>query len=131
MTLKWPILWPLSLLSNSVYHKPLRFCLGVLLMAVVSVAPADVRLINISTRAPIQGGASDVIAGFIIEGTGSQTIFIKGIGMEDGVDPKLTLRTYPNNELVASNDNWQQGIYANSISAYPNHGLQNVTDAGL
>lgn len=97
-------------------------------MAMLSVVSADVRLINLSTRAPIQGGANDVIAGFIIEGTGSQTVFIKGIGMEAGVDPKLTLKTFPDNNLVTENDNWQQSSYASELA---NYGLNNPTDAGL
>jgi len=76
-------------------------------MAVFSVAQADVRLINISTRAPIQGGAGDIIAGFVIEGTGTQRVVIRGWDLESGVDPKLTLQKFPSGDFVASNDNWK------------------------
>jgi len=76
-------------------------------MAVFSVAQADIRLINISTRAPIQGGAGDIIAGFIIEGTGTQRVVIRGWDLEAGVDPKLTLQKYPSGDFVTSNDNWK------------------------
>ena len=107
MFLKWSKLRPPSRFSNRIYRKSLGIGLGVLLMAVFSVAPADVRLVNISTRAPIQGGAGDIIAGFIIEGTGTQRVVIRGWDLEPGVDAKLTLRKFPSSELVASNDNWQ------------------------
>lgn len=101
-------------------------------MGVNAINSSDgIKLINISTRAPIHGGVNDVIAGLIIEGTGNQTVYFKGIGMETGVDPKLTLRAYPDNAFIASNDNWQSSPYANSISNHPNHGLNNATDAGL
>ncbi|MDM8557989.1 DUF1566 domain-containing protein [Candidatus Parabeggiatoa sp. HSG14] len=129
MFTKWPILWPSSLLSNSVYRNTLSLCLGILLMAAFSVAQADVRLTNISTRASIQGGAGDIIAGFIITGTGTQKVIVRGWGLETGVNPKLTLQKYPSGDLVASNDNWQTDSRANEI---PTHlALPNSTDAGL
>jgi len=69
------------------------------------------RLINLSTRAPILGGANNVIAGFIIEGTGTQQIVLRGWGLEAGVDPMLTLQKQVNNQwsIVAGNNNWQRG----------------------
>jgi hypothetical protein len=129
MFTKWPILWPSSLLSNSVYRNTRSLCLGVLLMAAFSVAQADIRLTNISTRAPIQGGANDVIAGFIITGTGAQKVIIRGWGLETGVNPKLTLQKYPSGEFVATNDNWQTDSRASEIPTYLV--LPNSTDAGL
>ncbi len=90
------------------------------------------RFINISTRAPIQGGAKDVIAGFIINGTGKLKIILRGFGLEAGVNPKLTLQKYPSGEFVASNDNWQNGLRAGEINALPlNLQLGKDTDAGL
>jgi len=87
------------------------------------------KLTNISTRASIQGGANDVIAGFIITGTGSQKVMIRGLALEAGVNPKLTLQKYPSGELVATNDNWQTDSRASEI---PEHmKLQSPTDAGL
>jgi len=87
------------------------------------------KLTNISTRASIQGGANDVIAGFIITGTGSQKVMIRGLALEAGLDPKLTLQKYPSGEPVASNDNWQTDSRASEI---PEHmKLQSPTDAGL
>ncbi|MDM8559716.1 VWA domain-containing protein [Candidatus Parabeggiatoa sp. HSG14] len=87
------------------------------------------QLINISSRAPIQGGAYDIIAGFMITGTGTKTILIRGFALEPGVDPKITLQTYPNGEFVASNDYWQIDSRANEIPA--SMALPNSTDAGL
>ncbi|EDN66713.1 hypothetical protein BGP_5405 [Beggiatoa sp. PS] len=73
--------------------------------------PNTASLINISTRAPILGGANNVIAGFIIEGTGTQQIVLRGWGLETGVDPMLTLQKQINNQwnILASNNNWQRG----------------------
>ncbi|EDN67784.1 hypothetical protein BGP_0363 [Beggiatoa sp. PS] len=67
------------------------------------------RLINISTRAPILGGVNNVIAGFIIQGTGTQQIVLRGWGLETSVDPMLTLQKQVNNQwnMVAGNNDWQ------------------------
>jgi hypothetical protein len=95
----------------------------------VQVEPPKTRLINLSTRASIQGGANDVIAGFIITGTDTQKVIIRGWGLEAGVNPKLILQKYPSGELVAINDNWQTDSRFNEIPAHLV--LPNPTDAGL
>jgi len=103
---------------------------GLGLISVDEVEPnGTTKLTNISTRASIQGGANDVIAGFIITGSGSQKVMIRGLALEAGVNPKLTLQKYPSGEPVASNDNWQTDSRASEI---PEHmKLQSPTDAGL
>ncbi|MEK8017371.1 MAG: PKD domain-containing protein, partial [Candidatus Parabeggiatoa sp.] len=73
----------------------------------LTTARLTAHLINISTRAAILGGANDVIAGFIITGSGAQKVIIRALSLEAGVDPKLTVHQYPSGELLASNDNWQ------------------------
>jgi hypothetical protein len=83
--------------------------------------PSGVKLTNISTRAPIRGGAYDVIAGFILSGTGSQQVMIRGFGLESGVDPFLLVQTFPDATDVASNDNWQTGPNTSGIAALPAH----------
>jgi len=89
-------------------------------------------LVNISTRAPIQGGANDVIAGFIITGTGTLKVIIRGWELGAGVDPNLLLQTYPEGKTIAGNNNWENGQRANEIKALPtNLRLTNPTDAGL
>jgi len=72
-----------------------------------TLTPEVIKLINISTRAPILGDTDNVIAGFVISGTGTQRVVLGGWGLEEGVDPKLTLRKYPSSELIAENDDWQ------------------------
>jgi len=104
---------------------------SILLMSVVAAQAAPAHLINISARAPIQGGAYDIIAGFGISGTGTQRVILRGIKIDAGVDPKLTLRTF-GGDFLDENDNWQQGSRANEISQLPSH-LQPTTlnDAAL
>jgi len=85
--------------------------------------------INLSTRASIQGGANDVIMGFVLEGDGTQTLLLKGLGLEDGVDPKLTIQTYPNGDWIAENDNWANDVRANEIPEHQQ--LPKATDAAL
>ena len=78
------------------------------------------RLANISTRLHVQTGERIAAGGFIISGTGTKTLLIRGLGPSlagagvDGVlaDPTLELHGGANNALLASNDNWaetQQG----------------------
>ena len=78
-----------------------------------------IRLMNISTRANIGGGAYDIIAGFIITGTGTKKVLIrglgKGVGFEPGLNATLKLEKYPSGELVTSNDNWQLDPRASEI----------------
>jgi len=90
------------------------------------------RLINISTRASIQGGPNDVIAGFIITGTGTLKVIIRGWGIGADVDPTLLLQTFPEGKTIASNNNWQDSSRASEIKTLPkNLRLTNPTDAGL
>ncbi|EDN66763.1 hypothetical protein BGP_1243 [Beggiatoa sp. PS] len=63
------------------------------------------------------GGVNNVIAGFIIEGTGTQQIVLRGWGLETSVDPMLTLQKQVNNQwsVVASNNNWLKGTRYTAI----------------
>lgn len=106
--------------------------LGLIGVDAIESSSDTAKLINISSRAPIQGGANDVIAGFIITGTGMQKVILRGFAIETGVNPKLTLHKYPSGELVASNDNWQTDSRASEVATLPAHlKLKNPTDAGL
>ena len=76
-------------------------------------ATADAaRLVNIATRAQIGGAAGTPIAGFVIGGTGSKTMLVRGVGpgltafglSGTLADPRLSLVS--GNATVASNDNW-------------------------
>ncbi|EDN67785.1 hypothetical protein BGP_0364 [Beggiatoa sp. PS] len=51
-----------------------------------------------------------MVAGFIIEGTGTQKIVLRGWGLEAGVDPVLRLQKQSASgtwDLIANNDNWK------------------------
>jgi len=95
----------------------------------VTVETPTTRLINISTRAPIQGGANDIIAGFILSGTGSQKVMIRGWNLEAGVDPYLKLQQFPSGDPLGSNNDWQADPYWSGIPTQMR--LPNSTDAGL
>jgi hypothetical protein len=76
---------------------------------ILALVSPDIRLVNISTRAVIQGGHEDVIAGFIIKGTGKQMVLIRalgeGLGLSPGVDARLTLTTLTGHPIT-TNENW-------------------------
>jgi hypothetical protein len=86
-----------------------------------------------STRAPIQGGAGDIIAGFIIAGQETQQVLLRGWGLEVGVDPQIMVQMYPSGDSVAHNNDWEEEPEtADKITALPEHlRLNNPTDAGL
>jgi hypothetical protein len=68
-------------------------------------------LLNISTRDTVQTAAQVLIAGFIITGSDSKRIMIRGIGPSLGgisgalADP--TLELHQGNAIIAANDNWK------------------------
>ncbi|EDN71983.1 hypothetical protein BGS_0632 [Beggiatoa sp. SS] len=97
--------------------------------ATITVIPASTRLINLSTRARIQGGASDIIAGFGIRGKETQRILLRGISLEPGVDPELVLQNYSTQEVLGKNNNWEQDSRHTEIP----RGMRpdNKTDAAL
>jgi hypothetical protein len=91
---------------------------------------SPIKLINISTRASVLGGANDVIAGFIIEGTGSQKVLIRGWGIATGVDVALSLQKYPSGDPIANNNNWQTQT-APSTTIPTQWAMPQVTDSAL
>ena len=78
---------------------------------------------NISTRSQVLVGENVLIGGFIIGGTATKTVVARAIGPSLGdagvtnplADPTLQLRN-GNGALVQSNDDWQQGPDAQTIS---------------
>jgi hypothetical protein len=82
--------------------------------AVVSILNQDLstKLLNISTRGPVQMGENVMIAGFIIQGNSSKTLVLRGIGPSltaFGVpgaiaDPTLTLTDANGNQLGFDDD---------------------------
>jgi hypothetical protein len=69
---------------------------------------------NISTRAQVLTAGNVLIGGFIISGTGTKSILVRGLGATLGdlgvtgflVDPTLDLRN-GNQVQIATNDNWK------------------------
>jgi hypothetical protein len=78
----------------------------------LTVRPSISRLINVATRAAVGRGDATLIAGFVISGTESKAVLIRGAGpalAEFGVvgalgDPVLTL--FRGAAKLAENDNW-------------------------
>lgn len=98
-------------------------------VATLQVGPApplsaDTALANISTRGVVGTGNSVLIAGFVIGGTTSKTVFIRAAGpalADFGVggalaDPVLTINN-GTGQPMATNDNWETGGNAAAISA--------------
>src|SRR5207237_3087009 len=91
------------------------------------------KLLNISTRADVQTGDNIAIAGFIITGTDTKTVLVRGIGPSIKVggapmagrlaDPLLDVWDSSNTRL-ADNDNWkdsqQAQIEATGLAATDN-----------
>ncbi len=68
-------------------------------------------LLNISTRLDVQNGDNVMIGGFIVTGTESQTVVVRGLGPSLGVsgslsDPMIELHD-STGALIATNDNWK------------------------
>lgn len=92
---------------------------GIVLAEIYDATSADTfgattpRLVNVSARAVSGTGADVLIAGFVVAGTGSKTVLIRGIGPTLGAfgvtdvlaDPKLELFN-ANAVKVQENDNW-------------------------
>ena len=76
--------------------------------------PATAAMQNISTRAQVLTDGNVLIGGFIISGTGTKSILVRGLGETLGdlgvtgflIDPTLDLRN-GNQVQIAANDNWK------------------------
>ncbi len=86
----------------------------------------SIRLDNISVRCHIQPSPKTAIAGFVIEGTGTKKVLLRGLAvpsMSPSLDLHISLNKFINNtwQEILSNDNWMQSSRANEISALPSH----------
>ena len=91
---------------------------GIALAEIYDLPPATAagaampRLVNVSARAVAGAGAEALIAGFVIGGSGSTTVLIRGIGPSLGqfgvegalADPQLEL--FRGGEAIQSNNDW-------------------------
>jgi hypothetical protein len=81
-------------------------------------------LINLSTRSFVGSGASQLIAGFILQGTAPTRVLLRAIGLslaDKGIanplgDPYIELRNGAG-DLLASNDDWTGNDNADAIIA--------------
>ena len=86
---------------------------GVGIVEVFEVDALTVPLINISTRGAVQTGDNVMIGGFIIQGSGPQTVVVRARGPSlaaAGVPNVLAnpvLSLYSGASLIGSNDDWQ------------------------
>jgi hypothetical protein len=82
----------------------------------------DERLLNISTRLPVQTGENVLIGGFIITGDHPKRVIVRGLGPSLGAagvqgamaNPTLELHG-ATGKVIAANDNWQDS-QANEIA---------------
>ena len=97
---------------------------GVALVEIYEVDHPEVPLINISTRGKVLSGDNVMIGGFVVNGSGSQTVVVRGIGPSlagAGINgalsnPTLTLVRI-DGSVIAVNDDWQSSPDAATISA--------------
>lgn len=83
-------------------------------------APADrhEKLVNISTRGSVLTGEDVMIAGFVITGTGTKSVLLRGIGPRLGSfgvpgtlgDPTMSIYRLGENVPFAENDNWDPAL---------------------
>ena len=96
---------------------------GVGLVEVFEVDHPEIPLINLSTRGRVQTGENVLIGGFIIQGSGPQTVVVRARGPSmsaQGVsdvllDPVINL--YSGQTLIAGNDDWQAAGNASTIQS--------------
>jgi hypothetical protein len=75
--------------------------------------PATAQLTNISTRASVQTGSGVTIAGFIITGTDSKQVVVRGLGPTltqfgvSGVLANPTLDLHNSSSSIVTNDDWK------------------------
>jgi hypothetical protein len=77
------------------------------------------RLANISTRAVVGTGANVLIGGFIVTGTESKKVIVRGIGPSlplpgKMLNPMLEIHD-PSGAVIAANDNWGQNANSAEI----------------
>jgi hypothetical protein len=75
------------------------------------------QLLNIATRMRVQSGENVLIGGFIITGTESKNVIIRGIGPSlaqffNGTLANPTLELFQGSTLLASNDDWKESQQA-------------------
>ena len=96
---------------------------GVGIFEVFEVDAVTTPLVNIATRGQVLTGDNVMIGGFIIQGSGPQTVLVRARGPSlatFGVPGTLsdpTLELYSGQTLIASNDDWRTAANSGSVQA--------------
>ena len=98
---------------------------GVGMVAAYEVDHPESPLINLATRGEVLTGNNVMIGGFIVQGSGPQTVVVTAAGPSLGAygianplaNPTLTLVRSSDQAAVATNDDWQNGPNAAQIQA--------------
>lgn len=103
-------------------------------------AAGGARFTNVSARSQVGTGGDVLVAGFVVSGTGTKTLLIRGVGATLGgfgvtgvlQDPQLIIHRDNGATVVASNDNWDNDATvastAQTLGAFP---LSSTADAAL
>ena len=84
------------------------------------------RLANVSARAQVGSGDDVLVAGFIVQGSATRNLVIRGIGPSLGVDRTPLVQTLQDpvlelhdssGAILEANDNWNDGAHSDVISA--------------
>jgi hypothetical protein len=121
-----------DLMNGVVYYYQTRYDISALDLAIARDAGVVLasRLLNIATRMRVQGGENVLIAGFIITGTDSKRVIIRGLGPSlaqffSGVLANPTLELFQGNASLASNDDWKQNqAEVQNTGIPPSHDLE-------
>jgi hypothetical protein len=111
---------------------------GVAVVAVYEVDHLEVPLINISTRGRVLTGNDVMIGGFVVQGSGPQTVAIVATGPSLATfgitsplaNPTITLVRSSDQATIASNDDWQTDTNASPLQA-AGFAPSNALEAGL
>ncbi len=98
---------------------------GVGLIEVYEVDHPEVPLINISTRGQVRTGNDVMIGGFVVQGSGPQTVVVRARGpslipygvLNTLANPTLQLVRSSDQATIATNDDWGSASNAAQISA--------------
>ena len=96
---------------------------GLEVVGVDAVGTSGPVLTNIGTRAYVSGGQNDAFAGFIVSGSGTLRVMLRGIAVDSGVNPSLLLLKYNGTDwdILKSNDEWELDSNAAAVGALPSH----------
>ena len=89
----------------------------------VNLGPSSIRLINISTRAQVGTGGNILIPGFVIGGSGTETLLIRGDGPSlaqfgvAGVLAQPILTVLSGQTVIASNTGWGTNANPSQIAS--------------